>query len=79
MSALRISQRTGHLILKDNGAVPEIKNFVSLRGALTLENTEDDAATQHAEHVGTLRTPHLDRYSRCMKKMRPPSRKAKSS
>jgi hypothetical protein len=50
----------------------EIKNVVSPTGAPTLENTGDDAgtATQHAEHVGTLRTPHLDRRSICMEKCR---------
>src|SRR5262249_36110964 len=50
----------------------ESKNFVSSRGAPTLENTGDDAgtATQHPEHVGTLRTPNLDRRSICMEKCR---------
>src|SRR4029453_19623801 len=68
--ALYNFRKTGVIGNAPDSAAAEIKNFVSLRGALTLENTEDDAATQHAEHVGTLRTPHLDRYSICMEKCR---------
>ena len=58
------------LVLAFLWGASEIKNFVSPTGAHTLENTEDDTTTQHAENVRVSRTPHLDRGSICIEKCR---------
>jgi hypothetical protein len=58
------------LVLAFLWGASEMKNFVSPTGAHTLENTEDDTATQYAENVRVLRTPHLDRGSICIEKCR---------
>ena len=58
------------LVLNFLEGASEIKNFASPTGAHTLENTEDDTTTQHAENVRVSRTPHLDRGSICIEKCR---------